>query len=116
MSTELNRITELENKIIELNRIIALLNEDKIIKKSETKIKGLSFEDIQLEALSTDGKLFNKVMISKHVDSDFINISFVSNEEKPLTIYMTEKSYVKFHEIVDVFKIKSVNTRQFEKN
>jgi len=107
----------LKNKIAELNRILALQNEDKYAEK--TKIhsdKKLSVDEINLEAFSIDGNLFTKVMVSKHADSDFVNIAFVPNEGKVLHIRMTEKSYLKFHEVIDVFKMKSINTRQFEEN
>jgi len=114
-TTEERKIETLEEKISELNRTIALLNEDKIKAKSKSSIKGLSSEEMFLEALSTEG-IFNTVIVSKHVDSDYVTISFIGNDSKPLTIYMTEKSYLKFHEVIDVFKLKlkSINMRQFE--
>lgn len=116
MSTEQDKIIELENKVAELNRIIALHNEDKYQEKVKASNGKLSIEEMLLEAFSIDGNLFNKVVVSKHPDSDFVNITFLSNEGKTLHFYMTEKSYMKFHEVIDVFKLKSINIQQFEEN
>lgn len=116
MSTEQEKIKELENKIAELNRIIALHNEDKCQAKIRTSNGKVSIEEVFLEAFSGDGNLYNKVVVSKHADSDFVNITFISSDYKISHIYMTEKSYLKFHEVIDIFKLKSINTRQFEEN
>lgn len=113
-SYESVKILELENRITELNKIIALYNQDKLDKIELLGNKNIAMEEILLEAFSIDGHLFNKCVVTKHRDSDFVNITFVSNETKTYSINMTEKSYLKFWEIIDVFKTKSINTRQFE--
>ena len=114
--SDAKKIEELESKIAELNRIIALQNEDKYSIKQTNKLGKLSLEEMYLESFSTGGDMFTKVIVSKHADSDYVNIAFVPNEGKVLRIYMTEKSYLKLHEAIDVFKMKSINTRQFEEN
>lgn len=110
------KIRRLEKENAELHRILALQNEDKYSSKSKETKNKLAIEEMSLEAFSVDGNLFNKVMVSKHADSDFVNITFVPNEGKVLQINLTEKSYMKFWEVIDVFKLKSINTRQFEEN
>lgn len=111
MSTEQDKIRELEDTVGELNRVIALHNKDKYQEKIKISNDKLAIEQMNLEAFSTDGNLFTKIMVSKYVDSDFVNITFVPNEGNVLQVHMTEKSYMKFHDIIDAFKIKSISTR-----
>jgi hypothetical protein len=111
-----NTIKLLNDKIVELNSIIALKNEDKISSKDIKKLVKLSTDEINLEAFTTGGDIFTRVIVSKHADSDYVNITFIPNEGKVLRIYMTEKSYLKFNEVINVFKLKSINTKQLEEN
>lgn len=76
-----------------------------IIDKKITKNHCISAEEINLEVFSTIGPQYVKCIITKHKDSDFIIISLLPIEGKVFKIYMTEKSYSKFKNAINKFKI-----------
>ena len=99
------------------NRLIALENETKLLQKLKEIEAKTAVENINLEFFIDGYDMFGGIIISKHADSDYVNIVFCPNVEgKTISIHMTEKAYLKLHEAIDVFKLKSINTRQFEEN
>lgn len=99
------------------NRLVALENENKLSQKIKDIEAKTSVENMNLEFFIDGHSMFGGIVISKHADSDYVNIVFRPNiEGKTVSIHMTEKAYLKLHEAIDVFKLKSINTRQFEEN
>ena len=117
MKSLVDENNELKEKVTGLNRIIALQNEDKLSNVLKEIDKKTSMEKMNLEFFIDGQNMFGGVVISKYVDSDYVDMTFYPNREgKAISIHMTEKAYIKFHEVIDIFKIKSINTRQFEEN
>ena len=99
---------------IELNKALSGKNDEKLSQIERTKDKNICKESTNLEVFNAIGPAYYACDISKHKDSDFIYINFIPIVSGNLSLAMTEKSFIKLLEVIEVFKTKYVNTRQFE--
>ena len=113
MSDE-DKILALSTRVDELNKILAFYNGEKMRAKSNVIMKDLASEETELEVFNLFGGAYTNLIISKHKKSEFVRLALIQADGKTLQLSMTEKSYMQLFNAVEIFKIKYINTRQFE--
>jgi len=96
--TAAEKVEYLEEEVTVLNRAIALTNEDKLEKQRLGEQIFLNETGIEIFA---NGMKYVKCIVSKHDESEFIDISFLPVEGKVLQFNMTEKSFKKFIDVIN---------------
>ena len=102
----------------EIEELHKVINSQNIQKLSHIEQSDTSFDEetTKLEIFNTTYcSTYVICSISKHTNSDFIYINFISVDKPNLSIAMTEKSYVKLARAVDAFRLKYANDKQSEK-
>ena len=96
--TETQKIEYLENEVVGLNKVIALQNADKLKK---IKIEEPIFLNEQSLEVFGNGEKYVRCLLSKHDESEYVDISFIPVEGKVLQISMTENAFKKFIDIIN---------------
>ena len=98
LTTDEDKIEYLEDEVAALNRVIALTNQDKLEK---LKIDEAIFLNETAVEIFANGMKYVKCIVSKHDESEFIDISFLPVEGKVLQFNMTEKAFKKFIDVIN---------------
>lgn len=93
-----DKVKLLEEEILALNRAISFINQEKL-DKIQSK-EPIFVNEGKLEIFA-DGSRFVKCIVTKHDESEFIDISFIPVEGKILQLHLTEKSYKNFIDIIN---------------